>query len=206
MRIQSLCLGMVQTNCYFLMNPDTKEMIIVDPPENASAIFRKVEAMEGKPVAILLTHGHFDHIMASKEVKEKYNIPIYAHGAEADVLADPSLNLSGMVGTSYTLTADVLLKEGDEPEIPGFKVRVLHTPGHTQGSCCYYFYEDKMLISGDTLFCGSCGRTDFPTSSGKKMMESLKRLVNELPGEVSVYPGHESSTTIAYEKRSNPFV
>jgi hydroxyacylglutathione hydrolase len=197
---------MVQTNCYILQNEDTKEVIIVDPAENAEAISRRIEAMKGKPVAILLTHGHFDHIMASKELKEMYKIPIYAHGAEEKLLADPALNLSQMSGTPYTVKADVLLKDGDEPDIPGFKVRVLHTPGHTEGSCCYYFYEDKVLMSGDTLFKGSCGRTDFPTSSWTKMEASLKRLVTELPGETAVYPGHEDTTTIAFEKRFNSFV
>ena len=207
MKVLSLCLGMVQTNCYLLQNEDSKELIIVDPAENEAAITKRIEAMQAKPVAILLTHGHFDHIMAAKELREAFHIPIYAHGAEKDVLADPNLNLSTMTGrTPYSLEADVYLKDGDEPDIPGFKFRVLHTPGHTHGSCCYYFYQDKVLISGDTLFCGSCGRTDFPTSSGKQMMESLKRLVTELPGETAVYPGHEDTTTIAYEKRSNPFV
>ncbi len=197
---------MVQTNCYILQNEDTKEVIIVDPAENEEAIARRIDAMGGKPVAILLTHGHFDHIMASKELKTKYDIPIYAHGAEAELLADPSLNLSQMSGIPYAVKADVLLKDGDEPDIPGFKFRVLHTPGHTQGSCCYYFYEDRVLMSGDTLFKGSCGRTDFPTSSWTKMEASLKRLVTELPGETAVYPGHEDTTTIAFEKRFNSFV
>ena len=207
MRIQSLCLGMVQTNCYILMNADTKEAVIVDPPENADAIERRVTVMGAKPVAVLLTHGHFDHIMAAKEIRERYGIPVYAHEKEESLLEDPSLNLSVMAGTgSYSMKADVLVKDGDEPEIPGFNVKVLHTPGHTAGSCCYYFPEDKVLISGDTLFYGSCGRTDFPTSSGRDMRESLRRLVNELPEDTAVYPGHDSQTTIANEKRFNPFV
>ena len=207
MRIQSLCLGMVQTNCYILMNADTKEAVIVDPPENADAIERRVTAMGAKPVAVLLTHGHFDHIMAAKEIRERYGVPVYAHKDEEALLEDPSLNLSGMAGTgSYSMKADVLVKDGNEPEIPGFKVKVIHTPGHTAGSCCYYFPEDKVLISGDTLFYGSCGRTDFPTSSGRDMRESLRRLVNELPEDTAVYPGHDSQTTIANEKRFNPFV
>lgn len=207
MTVQNLCLGMVMTNVYFLQNEETKEMLIVDPADNADAIIRKVEAMQGIPKAILLTHGHFDHIMAAKDVAEKYNIPIYAYETEKRLLEDPSLNLSGMTGRStFTLTPDILVKEGDEPEIPGFKFKVLHTPGHTAGSCCYYFYEDNVLISGDTLFYASCGRTDFPTSSGKDMRMSLSRLINELPEETIVYPGHESSTSIGFEKKVNPFV
>ncbi len=206
MIIQCICLGMVQTNCYFLQNEETKEMLIVDPGDLAPAIFRKVEAMEGKPVAVLLTHGHFDHIMACKEVAEKYGIPVLADREEEALLADPRLNLSGMSGEACALSADRLLTEGEITDVPGFSFQMLHTPGHTSGSCCYYFPEEKVLISGDTLFCRSCGRTDFPTSSYRDMMQSLKRLVTELPEDTYVYPGHEQPTTIGDEKRYNPFV
>lgn len=207
MIVQNLCLGMVMTNVYFLQNEKTKEMLIVDPADNADAIERKVASMEGIPRAVLLTHGHFDHIMAAREVADKYNIPIVAYETEKQVLEDPNLNLSCMTGrTPVKLTPDILVKDGDEPEISGFKFKVLHTPGHTQGSCCYYFYEDKVLISGDTLFYASCGRTDFPTSSPRDMRESLRRLINELPEDTAVYPGHEMATSIGFEKQVNPFV
>lgn len=207
MRVQSLCLGMVMTNVYFLQNEETGQMLIVDPADNADRIFAKVDEMGGKPVAVLLTHGHFDHIMAADLVAAKYEIPIVASEAERALLADASLNLSAMTGrTSVELEPDITVKDMDEPDIPGFKFRVLMTPGHTAGSCCYYFYEDKVLLSGDTLFLCSCGRTDFPTSSGRDMMNSLKRLVTELPEDTIVYPGHDSETSIGFEKRENPFV
>ena len=207
MKIESLCLGMVMTNVYFLQNEETKQMLIVDPSDNADRIFEKVESMEGKPAAILLTHGHFDHIMAVKEVADKYKIPVIASKAEEKLLADTSLNLSGMSGLGQvTIKPDILLNDNDESPIDGFKFKVILTPGHTSGSCCYYFYDDKALISGDTLFHGSCGRTDFPTSSGADMRDSLKKLVTELPGDVNVYPGHDSYTSIGFEKRMNPFV
>lgn len=207
MTVQSLCLGMVMTNVYFLMNDETGQMLIVDPADSPERIFSKVEEMQGVPVAVLLTHGHFDHIMAVKEVAEKYNIPVIAAEAEEKLLSDPALNLSGMTGSgSLSVKPDILVRDMDEMKLPGFKFRVMLTPGHTAGSCCYYFYEDKVLMSGDTLFCGSCGRTDFPTSSPAQMSRSLKRLVEELPEDVKVYPGHESETTIGFEKRMNPFV
>lgn len=207
MTVQSLCLGMVMTNVYFLMNDETGQMLIVDPADSPERIFGKVEEMHATPVAVLLTHGHFDHIMAVKEVAEKYNIPVIAAEAEEKLLADPALNMSGMTGMgSLSVKPDILVRDMDEMKLPGFKFRVMLTPGHTAGSCCYYFYEDKVLLSGDTLFCGSCGRTDFPTSSPAQMSRSLKRLVDELPEDVKVYPGHESETTIGFEKRMNPFV
>ena len=207
MTVKSLCLGMVMTNVYFLMNDETGQMLIVDPADSPERIFGKVEEMHATPVAVLLTHGHFDHIMAVKEVAEKYNIPVIAAEAEEKLLADPALNMSGMTGMgSLSVKPDILVRDMDEMKLPGFKFRVMLTPGHTAGSCCYYFYEDKVLLSGDTLFCGSCGRTDFPTSSPAQMSRSLKRLVDELPEDVKVYPGHESETTIGFEKRMNPFV
>jgi hydroxyacylglutathione hydrolase len=205
--VQNLCLGMVMTNVYFIMNDETKQMLIADPADAPERIFAQVEAMQGKPVAVLLTHGHFDHVMAVKAVAEKYDIPVIAAEAEEKLLADPALNMSSMTGMgSVSIKPDIFVKDMDEPEVPGFKFRVLLTPGHTAGSCCYYFYEDKILISGDTLFCRSCGRTDFPTSSPADMSRSLKRLVTELPEDVKVYPGHESETSIGFEKRMNPFV
>ena len=207
MRVESLCLGMVMTNVYFLMNEDTRQMIIVDPAAHSDKIFAHVEKMGGKPEAILLTHGHFDHIMEVEAVAAKYGIPVMAGRAEEALLADPMLNMSG-VGTriNVSIKPDVLLDDLDELDVPGFKARVLHTPGHTAGSCCYYFYEDKVLISGDTLFYGSCGRTDLPTASPSAMQKSLRRLVTELPEDVTVYPGHDIKTSIGFEKRSNPFV
>ena len=203
MRIQNLVLGMVATNCYFLLNADTKEMILVDPADEAEAIEEKVNAMGGRPVAVLLTHGHYDHMLAADSVRRTYQIPVYVHELDEAVLEDASLNLSGFWSSSFTMKADRLLKDGDELRLAGFEIRVLHTPGHTVGSACYYFPEQKALMSGDTLFCHSYGRTDFPTSSMRDMQKSIRRLLQELPEDTAVYPGHEMSTTIAMEKRYN---
>ena len=204
MKIQNLVLGMVATNCYFLKNAGTGEMILVDPADEAEAIERKVEALGGKPVAVLLTHGHYDHMLAADAVRKRYQIPVYVHELDEAVLEDASLNLSGFWSSSHTMKADRLVKEGDVFRLADFEVRVLHTPGHTRGSACYYFPEQKVLLSGDTLFCQSYGRTDFPTSSMRDMQKSVRRLLTELPEDTAVYPGHEMSTTIAMEKRYNP--
>ncbi len=207
MKIDFLVLGIVETNVYFLQNEETKEMLIVDPADNAAAIFQKVDEMGGIPQAILLTHGHFDHILAAKEVAKKYLVPIVAYETEKALLEDPELNRSILPGREpYGLTPDILVKDGEEPKISGFKFRIIHTPGHTAGSCCYYFYEDEILISGDTLFYASCGRTDLPTGSYKDIQKSLRRLMSELPENTLVYPGHDRKTLIGYEKQVNPFV
>lgn len=204
MIIQNLVLGNVATNCYFLMNPQTKDLLVVDPGDEADRIQEKIAALEGKPVAILLTHGHYDHMLAADAIRRKYEIPVYIHEKEEALLEDSMLNLSGYWSSSYSTKADHLVKEGDVLQLAGYEIHVLHTPGHTAGSACYYFPQEKVLISGDTLFCQSYGRTDFPTSSPRDMQNSVGRLLKEIPEDVAVYPGHEMSTSIAMEKRYNP--
>ena len=204
--LQKCIVGSVFTNCYFLKNKETEEMLIVDPGDNADRIEQKVLEMQGRPVAILLTHGHFDHILAAEEIKKKYNIPIYACAKEEKTLQDPRINLTAFHMSSYTLKADVYLKDLQVVELAGFSIQMIETPGHTLGSCCYYLKDEGVLFSGDTLFCGSVGRTDFPGGSASDIVNSLHRLLEALPDDTEVYPGHDTSTTIGYEKRYNPFV
>ena len=206
MIIQQCVLGMVCTNCYFLMNKETKELLIVDPADQPAKIDQMIARMEGRPVGILLTHGHYDHIMAVNEVREKYGVKVYTCAAEQQLMEDPSLNLSSFRQGGYTVKADVFLEDGEVFEAAGFSIKLLHTPGHTSGSCCYYFEEEGVLVSGDTLFCESVGRTDQPTGSTAQIVGSLHKLLDNLPDETDVLPGHESATTIAHEKRYNPFV
>ncbi len=203
--IQQRVLGMVSTNVYVCMHAETKEAFIVDPADDADEIIRLVSAMGAKPCAILLTHGHFDHIGAADALRKRYEIPVYAEEHEKELLSSPALNLSGGWADSLTLTADHLLKDGDMLNIAGFTIRVLHTPGHTPGGCCYELVGEDILFSGDTLFYMSVGRTDFPGSSGAAMRMSLHRLLEELSEDTQVLPGHGESTTIGYEKRNNPY-
>ena len=184
----------------------TGEMLIIDPGDNAGKIEQKILEMQGKPMAILLTHGHFDHILAAEEIRKKYNIPIYADQKEEKTLQDARINLTAYQGNGYTLKADVYLTDLQVEELAGFSVQMIETPGHTAGSCCYYLKDEDVLFSGDTVFCGSVGRTDFPGSSSAAIVNSLHRLLDALPDETEVYPGHDVSTTIGYEKRYNPFV
>ncbi len=206
MKVGQCCVGMVRTNCYGLLNEQTKEIIIVDPGDDSETVASLVDRMGGKPVAILLTHGHFDHIMAVEALKEKYQIPVYAGLEEEDVLADPALNKTDLLRRPMSVRPEVLLKDEEEFNLAGLSLRAYHTPGHTKGSMCYYFPEESVLVSGDTLFCESVGRTDLPTGSSRQIIESLRRLLKILPEETDVLPGHESATTIGHEKRYNPFV
>lgn len=205
MELKSRVLGIMQTNCYFLKNTRTGQLLIVDPGDEPEKIEQQILSMGAVPAAILLTHGHFDHMLAASVIKEKYGVPVYAHREEKEVLENPEYNLSGHFGKARTAAADCWLEDKDEISIAGFSVRVLHTPGHTKGGVCYYFPEEKVLMSGDTLFSQSVGRTDFPTSSTMRMKESIRRLLEELPEDTQVFPGHMESTTIGYEKRYNPF-
>lgn len=204
--LQKCILGSVYTNCYFLKNKSSGEMLIIDPSDCEDKIYNKVNEMQGKPVAILLTHGHFDHILAVGKVKEKYNIPVYACRQEEEMLSEPSLNMTASYGRDCSVTADILLDDLKVFEVAGFSVQMIHTPGHTKGSCCYYIKDEGILFSGDTLFRGSVGRTDFPGGSTSAIVASLHKLVDSLPEETEVFPGHDASTTIGYEKRYNPFV
>ena len=206
LELQKCIVGSVYTNCYFLKNKENGELLIVDPGDAADTIERKVSEMQGKPVGILLTHGHFDHIMAADEVRKKHNIPIYASEKEETTLLNPKVNLSVFGHGSCTLDADVYLKDLQTVELAGFSVQMIETPGHTVGSCCYYLKDEGVLFSGDTVFQGSVGRTDFPEGSIAAIVRSLHRLLDALPDETEVYPGHDASTTIGYEKRYNPFV
>ena len=204
MIIQSLVVGAIQTNVYFIMNKETRELLIVDPADQADRIADKVREMQGVPKAVLLTHGHYDHFGAADALRREFGIEIYCEEHEQQVLSDPAINTSPMHGLSAVLKADRYLTDGQKLDLAGFDIRVLRTPGHTTGSCCFYFPEDGVLFSGDTLFCESYGRTDFPTGNSREMTESIRRLLRELPENTAVYPGHALNTSIAWEKRYNP--
>ena len=203
--IKSMTLGMVATNCYLIINKETKEALLIDPADNALRISNVIEENVCTLKAILLTHGHFDHIMALNELKKRYNVPVYAHEEEEDVLKQSSLNMSGMIGQIYTTQADIYVKDGEHLKLAGLDIIVLHTPGHTKGGVCYYLPEEKVLMSGDTLFHCSIGRTDFPTGSMSQLVRSVKEQLFVLPDDVQVYPGHDSVTSIGYEIQYNPF-
>lgn len=204
-RIKRLVVGMVQTNCYVIYNDETKEAVIVDPGDGAKQISQKCREYGVKPVAIFLTHGHFDHIMAAEELRDEWELKIYSSEKETEVLQDGNKNLMmKWYRKPYALTPDVTLADGETFELVGFQWKVLLTPGHTIGSCCYYIAEEEVLFSGDTLFQMSYGRVDFPTGSPKDMLLSVKKLLTILPEDTMVYPGHNDMTTIAHEKKYNP--
>ena len=206
MRIEQYCVGQVGTNCYFIINEETKEMLIIDPGDSAQMLVEKIRLGALIPKAILLTHGHFDHVMAAQELAKTFDLKIYAHEEEKDTLNHPGKNVSAMIGRQDSYHADIFVKDGELLQLAGMEIKVLHTPGPTPGGCCYYLEKEQVLFSGDTLFCQSVGRTDFPGGSMSQIVRSIKSKLLVLPDEVKVYPGHMDLTTIGMERRQNPFL
>ena len=207
LELQKCIVGSVYTNCYFLKNKETGELLIVDPGDAADMIERKVSEMQGKPVGILLTHGHFDHIGAVDDLRAYFKgVQCYAGEKEEEVLENGSYNLSASWAAALSIRADRLLRDKETLTLAGFKIKVIETPGHTKGGVCYYLSEEGVLFSGDTLFRTSVGRTDFPTGSMSQIVRSVQYLTENLPGDTVVYPGHQEITTIAYEQRFNPYL
>ena len=176
-----------------------------DPADQGEYLYQALTQKGFEIEAILLTHGHFDHIWGAQKLRSLSGAKIYACKEEEALLADAGMNVSEMAGRVCTIKANQFLEDGQEMTLEGMTFRVILTPGHTAGSCCYYFEEDGILVSGDTLFQESVGRTDFPTGSYSEIIRSIKKKLFVLPDEVRVYPGHGEATSIGYEKIHNPF-
>lgn len=203
MQITTLPLGRMQANCYIVQAGDGTAAV-VDPGDEAARLLQHLQSTGLRVTAVWLTHGHFDHIGAADALRAAFSCPIVALAAEAALLADPQKNLSSAFSSvPLSLTADTLLADGDTFAFGGETVGVLHTPGHTSGSCCYKL--GKWLFTGDTLFDGSIGRTDFPTGDPTALSLSLERLA-AIPDDLCVLPGHGAATTLAVQRAVNPYM
>lgn len=205
MLVTSLTVGPVQTNCYILADETTKDAALIDPGDYGTYLVREARKAGCKIRMILLTHGHFDHIGGVKDALqalrtgEEGPVPVYVH--QADYPVAPSsfarhITLNGVENIHF-------YGEGDTLSLAGHTIHVLSTPGHTEGGVC--LLVEDCLFTGDTLFCGSCGRTDFATSSPEAMLLSLRRLA-QLPDDYDVYPGHDRATRLSTERQKNPYV
>nr|WP_106779867.1 MBL fold metallo-hydrolase [Lysinibacillus timonensis] len=210
LNVKVFSLGPVQTNCYIVSNKQ-KECIIFDPGDEAARILKEIRKNHYKPLAIFLTHAHFDHIGAVDVVREEYNIPLYVHEKEVSWLQDPSKNGSGR----YVELPNYIVKLPEEEhiirseqkfDIGEFNFQALFTPGHSPGSISYIFENDGFAIVGDTLFERSIGRTDLLGGSLDILLKSIHDKLLSLPEDMIIYPGHGSYTTPGDEMAMNPFL
>lgn len=205
MEIKGISLGPVRTNCYWLEDETSRQAILFDPGAGPEPV---IEALRGYEVqAIILTHGHWDHISGVQQLKEATGAPVWISAFEQHWLTDPTLNRSAYVPGVAPITGpapDRLLSEGESFTFAGQEFQVLHTPGHTPGSLS--FVSQGFVIVGDALFRGSIGRTDLPGGSLAELTRSIKTKLFTLPDEMVVAPGHGPATTIGAEKEYNPYV
>lgn len=205
MRVKSFTSADMGENCY-IVSGDDKEAVVIDPGNSAEKILDYIKKEELDVKAVLQTHAHFDHMCSAAAVKAATGAAIYVAEPEAVVASDTGRNLSAMFGTPEAYAYDEVLSDGDTFEFGGTECRLILTPGHTVGSCCYYFEQEGALFSGDTLFQGSVGRTDFPTGDDESLRKSIIAKLFILPEGVRVFSGHGPSTTIGYEKENNMYV
>ncbi|MCA9411161.1 MAG: MBL fold metallo-hydrolase [Candidatus Omnitrophica bacterium] len=204
LEIHTLPVGDLESNCYLVVDPESRKALLVDPGGDGEKIERWVSEKGADVEAILITHGHADHIGALEFAKEHLSVPVGIHQKDSDCLSDPMLNLSAFFSPFTSPEADFFVEEGAFDRWSGPVLQILHTPGHSPGSIS--ILGDGWVICGDVLFKGSIGRTDFPRSSLQQIHESIREKLMSLPPDTVVYPGHGPSTTIGEEKESNPFL
>ncbi|NSB16029.1 MBL fold metallo-hydrolase [Clostridium beijerinckii] len=198
MIIKTLIAGMYEENCYLIMDEGTKELAIIDPGGQPNLIEKEISRLDGKPKFILLTHGHMDHVGAVIELMNKLNIPFYISENEEQYMKNDEFVFGSLPKASK------YLKEGDTVSLGNNIIKVIETAGHTAGGICFLVNDE--LFTGDTLFQGSIGRSDFPGGNGAQLIKNIKEKLLPLGDSVKVYPGHGPASTIGYEKRNNPFL
>lgn len=206
MHIEKIICGPLDTNAYVVWRENENACAVIDPAAYLP-VSAFLQAQGLRCDRILLTHGHFDHIGGAKQLRDETGAEICIHHADAFMLESETGSLAALINMHVdTFTADRLLQDGDIITVSTLQALVLHTPGHTPGGACYYFEEDKVLFSGDTLFRLSVGRADFPGADDEALYRSVADKLFTLAGDATVYPGHMRSTTLDFERDRNPFI
>jgi glyoxylase-like metal-dependent hydrolase (beta-lactamase superfamily II) len=202
-----LPVGMLQCNCSIFGDETTRQAIMIDPGDEIATILEVLARHSLTVKAIVITHAHIDHIGGAQKLKLATGAPVYMNGNDVELqrMLDVQASWLGMA-VPEAVEIDVAAKDGDTLEVGTTKIHVLHTPGHTQGSICLWMPAEAKLVAGDTLFRDSIGRTDLPGGNGRQILASIHEKLLGLPGDTVVYPGHGEATTIARERRSNPFL
>ena len=201
LKIKTMVVGPIATNCYLLKEEESGHGLLIDPGAEPERILTAVLAEKTSIDGILLTHGHFDHIGGVKRLKEEFQAPVYLGKRETVIVSNPHYNLSANMAEPFTVGYDFLVSDGQVlrfSDMSGLEIKVIATPGHTIGGVCYYL--DGILFSGDTLFSSSYGRVDLPTGDEIQILNSIKNKLLCLPEDTQVFPGHGGSTVIEREK------
>lgn len=205
MILEVIPVGPFQANCYILADNSDSQAIIIDPGNEEHKIKQTLNKFRLKPAFIINTHGHIDHISCD----DSFDVPIYIHRDDASLLKDSHLNLSDLFGSGYKVKSKIDIVEDKQLlKLGQIQLEVIHTPGHTPGGICLWLKRpmDKVLFTGDTLFCGSIGRTDFFGADERTLIESIKNKLFNLADDTIIYPGHGPISSIGKEKRNNPFL
>ncbi|AQQ71772.1 Hydroxyacylglutathione hydrolase [Limihaloglobus sulfuriphilus] len=213
MIIETVTQGSYQTNSYILRGDNSSECVIIDTGMDNKELLARIDSQALKPEALLLTHGHLDHIIGVPDLRDKYpGIKVCIHENDAAALNEPERNMSAhsaIYRNFTTAAADIILEDGKTYSFAGMDFKVLHTPGHTPGCICLYCESEAALFTGDTVFAGSVGRTDFPgydtNAAHQQLLNAVREKVFALPDDTKLYPGHGPSTTLRCEKKYNPF-
>ncbi len=205
--LTKITVGSLETNCYVLSDDETSDAVIIDPGADGDMIIEHIKQLGLKPGLILNTHGHFDHIGANAAVKDEFDIDLMIHGNDVMLLSEAKSHAAGFgfpgtpsPGPNHTF------KDGETITLGSMKLTVVHTPGHTPGCVCFYKEDEALLVTGDTLFAGSVGRTDLPGGSFPTLIDSLRTKIMPFDDNVRVLPGHGPGSTIGHEKRTNPYL
>ncbi len=203
----TIVVGPFAVNCYLLWEENSPDALIIDPGAEAETVNYWIDEFDLKPAAILLTHGHGDHIAAVAELKKQYDIPLYVGAGDEDLLANPSANISAFFDHPVVAPMpDHSVQDEQELAIAGLQLTVIATPGHTVGGVCFLEETGGRLFCGDTLFAGSIGRTDLPGGNHQQLIDSIMSRIMKLPDTCVVLPGHGPESTVGAERTSNPWL
>jgi glyoxylase-like metal-dependent hydrolase (beta-lactamase superfamily II) len=203
-KVEKIISGYLRTNCYVVYDSETLRAAVIDPGEDGEKVIFEIAKAELKPEMLINTHGHYDHVLTDDQIRCKFKIPLAIHKYETDMLTDHYKNGSKLLNCPVIVKKpEILLEDNQEVKLSFVVFKVMHTPGHTEGSVCLLF--DSFLFSGDTLFAGTIGRTDLIGGSYKKIINSLYK-IKKLNPSLVIYPGHGSRTTLANELRHNPYL